>query len=184
MTRKELIKALELCGSGRLGLCGKCPAQCTHPFDSISTITSKALLREAASQLREDDEHTLTMQFDISVSNGEDALFDVPEAHVDNAMKLYTLAQQEKVCIEECAELIQALTKYGRLTEPNTYTSALALDEARSHIIEEMAHVGVILAMLCKQFGVTQGDIDLEIYKKAKKENFDFSKYPDRFRVT
>lgn len=59
----------------------------------------------------------------------------------------YSFTKQSNQTIEECAELIQALTKYNRAMGAG-YDTPVTLSEARDHIIEEIADVQVCTAQL------------------------------------
>lgn len=59
--------------------------------------------------------------------------------------------------IEEMSELAKALTK--RIRYPNK-------EEITDSIIEEMAHVYICLEAVARLEGITEDDIQFEIYKK------------------
>lgn len=59
--------------------------------------------------------------------------------------------------IEEMSELAKALTK--RIRYPNK-------EEITESIIEEMAHVYICLEAVARLEGITEDDIQFEIYKK------------------
>lgn len=59
----------------------------------------------------------------------------------------YGFTKQSNSTIEECAELIQALTKYNRAMDAG-YDTPVTLSEARDRIIEEIADVQVCTAQL------------------------------------
>lgn len=59
--------------------------------------------------------------------------------------------------IEEMSELAKALTK--RIRYPDK-------EEITDSIIEEMAHVYICLEAVARLEGITEGDIQFEIYKK------------------
>lgn len=66
---------------------------------------------------------------------------------------------------EECAELIQALSKLKR-------GESGALDKVK----EEMAHVLISSAVVARTFGITEADMEKEANKKATKYNKNFKK--------
>lgn len=182
MTRDELMSALEACSSRRGSeTCNKC----VIGGMSNVTLTCYKLLDEAAEQLAK-SYHVFESK--VTFAKGEDVLFHIPEAHIDQLHEMYSSSEKEKKTIEECAELIQAITKYSCLINSiNPYASftfcdKCNLEHARDHIIEEMAHVGIMLALLKREFNITQKEIDLEVLKKAKEARFDLSNYPERFQ--
>lgn len=59
----------------------------------------------------------------------------------------YGFAKQSNQTIEECAELIQSLTKYNR-TLGAGYDTPVTTSDTRNHIIEELADVQVCTAQL------------------------------------
>ena len=61
--------------------------------------------------------------------------------------------------IEEMSELAKALTK--RIRYPDK-------EEITDSIIEEMAHVYICLEAVARLEGITEDDIQFEIYKKEK----------------
>ena len=65
--------------------------------------------------------------------------------------------------MEECSELIQALSKRIRAINPK-----------KDNIIEEMAHVITCIRLVCLQLGIKPEEIQQEIYKK----------YPDGYDLT
>ena len=62
--------------------------------------------------------------------------------------------------IEEMSELAKALTK--RIRYPNK-------EEITDSIIEEMAHVYICLETVARLEGITEDDIQFEIYKKENR---------------
>lgn len=62
--------------------------------------------------------------------------------------------------IEEMSELAKALTK--RIRYPNK-------EEITDSIIEEMAHVYICLEAVARLEGITEDDIQFEIYKKENR---------------
>lgn len=74
----------------------------------------------------------------------------------------YKVTLSEVGLMEECSELIQALSKRIRATNPN-----------KDNIIEEMAHVIICIRLVCLQLNISPDDIQKEIYKK----------YPDGYDV-
>lgn len=103
-----------------------------------------------------------------SVSDGSDPFFGklhISDKHLD-ALKEeygYKVTLSEVGLMEECSELIQALSKRIRATNPK-----------KDNIIEEMAHVITCIRLVCLQLQIKPEDIQREIYKK----------YPDGYDIT
>ena len=70
----------------------------------------------------------------------------------------YGIDNQSTVCMEECAELIQAISKYKR-GNPN-----------KENLKEEIADVLICIEMLKQMYGIPSSDIDRWIGKKQKRE--------------
>lgn len=92
------------------------------------------------------------------------------QAHMDAYTTEFDASfKQMIVLMEECAELQQILSKSIRHT---TY-----LDEKcgsdRANLIEEITHVLISIRMVCKEFDITPGEIQQEIFKK----------YPEGYNV-
>ena len=75
----------------------------------------------------------------------------------------YKVTLSEVGLMEECSELIQALSKRIRATTPK-----------KDNIIEEMAHVITCMRLVCLQLNISPDAIQQEIYKK----------YPDGYDIT
>lgn len=67
----------------------------------------------------------------------------------------YKVRLSEVGLMEECSELIQALSKRIRANNPN-----------KDNIIEEMAHVITCIRLVCLQLNISPDAIQQEIYKK------------------
>lgn len=67
---------------------------------------------------------------------------------------------QIRQCMEECAELIQALNKYLRV---GTEGGLRKLIEAKDHVKEEMADVCVMLDQMEEIFGDSWGEYDAAV---------------------
>ena len=74
------------------------------------------------------------------------------------------------ILMEECAELQQILSKSIRHM---TYLDSRCGSD-RANLIEEITHVLISIRMVCREFGITPGEIQQEIYKK----------YPDGYNLT
>lgn len=82
-------------------------------------------------------------------------------------VKHYGIEAQLDMCIEECAELIQACNKVKRANGIG-YATYTMPDEAKCSIVEEMAHVKNTILSLCFLLGVTQDELGDEIKKSDK----------------
>jgi len=89
----------------------------------------------------------------------------ISEEHLDVLKDEYgdKVTLSEVGLMEECSELIQALSKRIRAINPK-----------KDNIIEEMAHVITCIRLVCFQLGIKPEDIQQEIYKK----------YPEGYDVT
>lgn len=118
------------------------------------------------------------------------ALFGIDKEHMEKFQDAYIHSpadelRQFDILQEECAELIQAVSKIKRQylqslednsdtdkTEPITMFSirSVALNlswyKARSHLIEELTHVAISSAMTTRLLGISQDEIDAEVKRK------------------
>ena len=93
-------------------------------------------------------------------------LFDIPDQ--TPVLKLYGEEVQHIVAMEECAELIQAISKtYRAQSLPNTCTTR---DKARLNLIEEAADALICLQQLMDMYKITELDIQGFIDKKCKRQ--------------
>lgn len=76
----------------------------------------------------------------------------------------FGLKNRMNICIEECAELIQALCKNQRFFE-NDVTMNKTLKEVSDNVIEEIADVEICLKQIKYLMGITQ---DVEEVKAEK----------------
>lgn len=73
------------------------------------------------------------------------------EAHIlETAIKVYGPEAQAIIAIEECSELIKALTKWLRYKDNR---SAFFVKDLEAAILEEMADVSIMLNQLALIFG-------------------------------
>lgn len=95
-----------------------------------------------------------------------DYIFNVPSVHIDELRaKVYpSFNECTTVCYQEIGDFLQALGKYQLLSKSSPIDER---HDMRLHIIEEMTHVLVCLAMIARSFGVTQDEVDAQIDKKA-----------------
>ena len=77
----------------------------------------------------------------------------------------YGFEVQKDQCIEECAELIQALNKYSRASGKGQATD-MSVEEALKNVIEEVADVEVMLEQIIYLLNI--GRIQVEIMKMQK----------------
>lgn len=71
----------------------------------------------------------------------------------DEIIEHYGMTSQLGIATEECAELIQAISKMSRAKDMGKYT------EARSHLIEEIADVIVCIDQLKIMFNIGDSQI-------------------------
>lgn len=81
----------------------------------------------------------------------------INEEIINKSIKIYGSRTQSIVCMEECSELIQAISK------------ELRGKNDKEHLTEEMADVYICLKMLEKIYGIEQEDIEKWIEKKQKR---------------
>lgn len=79
---------------------------------------------------------------------------------LDKAIKKYGVEKQVLVCMEEPAELIQAISKVERYPEDSTRMQDL---------IEEMADVTICLEYLQLIYNIRQEEVDEWINRKVKR---------------
>ena len=72
---------------------------------------------------------------------------------------------QSIVAMEECAELIQAISKMRRLTDEDK-----TAEKAYSNLVEEMADVLVVLEQLEEMYGISDREIQHVIEKKTVRQ--------------
>lgn len=84
---------------------------------------------------------------------------------VDFVLKNFPSNIQLDILQEECAELIQALSKYKRVD----YTNFTTMDERLDNVIEEMAHVLISIDVVTSLLNIDVPEIQNEINKKCKK---------------
>lgn len=81
-------------------------------------------------------------------------MINIPESHIDQYIEKFRDTNQIDILQEECAELIQALSKYKRS-------------------IEEMKRVAISseLEIVARLLSITSDDIQKEVDRKATKFN-------------
>ena len=76
---------------------------------------------------------------------------------VEKSIDIYGVDMQSTVCMEECAELIQAISKEKRGMHNE------------NHLAEEIADVEICIEMIKQMFDVRQEVVDAWIYTKQKR---------------
>lgn len=76
---------------------------------------------------------------------------------VQNSIKHYGSDLQTTVCMEECSELIQAISKMKRGKDN------------RDNLIEEMADVMICMEILKQVYGVSDGEIQNYVCQKQNR---------------
>ena len=79
-------------------------------------------------------------------------------------IKCYGKELQSVVGMEECAELIQAISKAYRAD------TCVAMDTARQHLIEEVADVLICITQLMEMYEIEEAEIQEIIDKKCKRQ--------------
>lgn len=79
----------------------------------------------------------------------------VPTAMVEHIVKNYDVEAQPMICVEELAELQQAISKHCRKRESN--------------LPEEIAHSLISISVLMTIYGIKPSDVEAEIKRKEEK---------------
>lgn len=92
---------------------------------------------------------------------------NIPNDHINQYLELFGNDPLKQIDIlqEECAELIQALSKYKRGYGHFTYIDPI------DNIIEELTHVAISSEIVSRLLNIKQEDINNEVSKKAMKFN-------------
>lgn len=85
-------------------------------------------------------------------------MIEVNSYVVKRAIEHYGKDVQSTVCMEECAELIQAISKEKRGKSD------------KSHLAEEMADVYICLEMLMELYNISSKEIESMIERKQQRE--------------
>ncbi len=101
------------------------------------------------------------------------ATFGIDEKHIHKFHDVYVHSHEDEIrqidiLQEECAELIQALSKMKRICDETQEHGhdAIKYINARKHLVEEMTHVAISSAVVGIQFYISQGEITLEVQRK------------------
>lgn len=87
---------------------------------------------------------------------------NISPEHIDKYMEVYDVGEYTHLDIlqEECAELIQAISKYKRSSDCSDY------DVYRGKIIEEMTHVAISSEICCRILCIDREEIANEVKRK------------------
>lgn len=96
-----------------------------------------------------------------SISLTDEKLQDYIDYVAENVNENYTISQHVIICIEECSELQQTLTKLIR-----------GKTEDKMHILEEMADVILAIKYLQNKLNISNEELNKAICVKAKR-NYD-----------
>nr|DAE54661.1 MAG TPA: nucleoside triphosphate pyrophosphohydrolase [Caudoviricetes sp.] len=84
----------------------------------------------------------------------------------------YGVDEQTTVCMEECAELIQAISKLKRYN-PEDPTNTVSRGELIENLYEEMADVQICFSLLLEIYGLKPSDlrrmIDHKVWRMKRK---------------
>lgn len=96
-----------------------------------------------------------------NISLTDEKLQDYIDYVAENVDENYTISQHAIICIEECSELQQTLTKLIR-----------GKTEDKMHILEEMADVILAIKYLQNKLNISDEELNKAICVKAKR-NYD-----------
>ena len=83
----------------------------------------------------------------------------------EKVISLYGAEKQSMVHCEECAELIQAISKMRRVRDAGKDDS-----EAYFNLVEEMADVLVVLEQLQEMYDIPDTEIQSMVFKKCRRQ--------------
>ena len=110
--------------------------------------------------------------------NEKRTCINIPIAHVKQVQDRFkTELNILQVSEEECAELMQAISKTIRVAQGTA--RGLTMRQARDYVGEELTDVTVCIMALCEIFNITQKEIDEHVRFKAERDGFDMSDYDD-----
>lgn len=88
------------------------------------------------------------------------------------SIALYGTDMQTTICMEECAELIQAISKLKRYN-PEDPTNTVSRNELIENLYEEMADVQICFSLLIEIYGLKPSDLrsmmDHKIWRMKQK---------------
>ena len=91
-------------------------------------------------------------------------IINIPKDHIDKYIEVYGKElNQLDILQEECAELIQAISKLKRgKTDTDIHLAVMS-------IIEEITHVAISSEVACKILYITEDDILNEVKSKTRR---------------
>lgn len=101
--------------------------------------------------------------------------YPMPKVSINHVRQFIDMAQDEtEYCIEECSELIKALSKMRRQRRKVIVDgeNVPGYDEAYASMVEEIADVYLTLNNLREQYGISVYEIQLWINKKLNRYGF------------
>lgn len=162
MKREDIVKAAKLClnTNSLLGPNDDCCEQCPFGDKDDDVIGCCESFLEAVCNMNFDDPSSEVIK--------------ISKDHMKNFSTVYpTRALQLQIAQEECNELAVAISKLNRADEEDKYLQGdHNYKELRANLVEEVAHVAIMLCMLKLRFGITQKEIDAECLKKDVKYGF------------
>lgn len=100
--------------------------------------------------------HTTT-DYLLNTENNENEPYSIDQSIISKSIEYYGEKIQSTVCMEECAELIQAISKMKR-----------GID-AKDNLVEEIADVLICIEMLKQLYNVLDLDIESWIMQKQQR---------------
>lgn len=102
----------------------------------------------------------------MPILNNDNYIFNIPSVHVEGLMKNTYVTSFERFMFyyQEVGELLQATAKYESKA---SRASSEVQQQMRSCVIEKLTHVLVSLAVLAKDFKITQTEINNVIMKET-----------------
>ena len=89
----------------------------------------------------------------------EEKMKEYSEILADN-IKAYGVVEETVIAMEECAELIQAISKIRRYGFIGQY---------KDNLIEEIADVSIVICEIMMMFGIADDDLENAIYAKVQR---------------
>lgn len=91
---------------------------------------------------------------------GGDGMDEKKAAILEENIKQHGVVEETVIAMEECAELIQAISKVKRYGFSGEY---------KDNLIEEIADVSIVIRELMMIFGLSNGDINEVIDRKIQR---------------
>lgn len=92
-------------------------------------------------------------------------IITIPEEFITNCQSKFDKKYQIDILVEECAELIKALSKYKR---SNNICDIQTRKEIIRNISEEITHVAISSEIVARQLKISNDDIQHQISLKKK----------------